>query len=291
MKTVILNLYKGWKKNSFLLKLFSILSTLLFCITIISSILISIYSDVNSLSLDFSYEGFENFLSIYSFPLKSFAGFLALFTIYVTLKRTYAAEKQIEIMSEQNRISNYFKYREEFVKHCQHSLYAKYYYQFVDSQSSNEEIFHPIFEYYFGSLTSFNNKIRDDVYRDVLAFSQLTSKLPDGDEKNFYSDLLVYQMTVNKSNSPQKKSYLAPSEIMTATYISKLELSNASKEIIYNDGFQTLLVFYFHSFILREVGAFAGVHVNHPFYLYYQLRKIKEKYNLRLPIEYITEAS
>lgn len=265
MKNKLFNFYKGWKKNSVILKLFSILSTLLFCISLISSILISINSDVASLNMAFSYEGFDNFLTIYSFPLKSFAGFLALFTIYVTLKRTYAAEKQIEIALEQNRISNYFKYRDEFVKHMEAGSFYKYYLFYVDEKGRPQEIFYSLFNYCYGSILDFDNKIKPGVINEIHSFFKEIRNTPDMEV--FNSKLTSVEILRNfytyfsKLIKPERDNFGYLTSELANLFIIK-ECANHK----YDDEEEELLLlemmgFYFRISLFEQIAEFAGLDI------------------------------
>ncbi len=265
MKTILFNFYKGWKKNSFILKLFSSLSTLLFFITIISSILISIYSDVNSLGLDLSYEGFDNFLTIYSFSLKSFAGFLALFTIYVTLKRTRAAEKQIEIMSEQNKLNNYFQFRNAFVMHFESSDFWKLIKKFHPRSMTPKEVFYKVFYQLYGSYTDFDPKFNKRV---LSQFNILRTLL---DNPNVASELFLFDSPekiygfMEEIGKSEYKGFILTnflSSVLSITYMAEVNLGDNLYYKEKGSELRQIIALYFDVLFLKELGIFASIELN-----------------------------
>lgn len=106
----IVSKLKGYFKSTVL---FRTISLFLMVVGIISAIFISISIELWTYRLNTSPEGFDSFLDIFDFPIKAFAGSLALFTIYITLRRMKVSEdqlqtsrEQIQLITEQNRISN-----------------------------------------------------------------------------------------------------------------------------------------------------------------------------------------
>lgn len=163
-----------WLNYPISLKTFSLASLLVFLISFFSWIVIFIKSI--HIPLDPSAEGLDEFLRLYSFPIKSFAGFLALITVFATIKRVIitdeqlkVASTQLQLVSEQNRLSNFFKYREEFVNHMTSSYFHKFYSKVHPSKSS-KELYYPYFYELYGSVKDFNATLNPNALTDISDF-------------------------------------------------------------------------------------------------------------------------
>lgn len=271
MKKRIIETFSQWKQNPIILRVFSGLGLLLFVISVLSTILITIFSKVTFLSWNLSHLGFENILDIYDFPLKSFAAFLALFTIYVTLKRTRAAEQQIELTNkqimlnvEQNRISNYFKYRDEFVKHFEVGNFHKYYRSYINEDTA-AGVYNPLFNKLYGSIRDFNHEIKAYILEDIqLLFSEANdftlikkkkTQLPN--EPHELIDFLY-----NKTNSWENNirfGYFNVTYQLALKFVHNAE--NIKEKVIEfgEDPLVDMMELYFNIQFLIELKVFAGI--------------------------------
>lgn len=112
----------NWKNLEFSLRSLYAFGAFLFLAAVIF-LLISI-NEAASLQFEFSSHGVSTLAQIFDAPIKSIGALLGIVTLYAALKRMKAndeqvkiANAQIKIASEQNRLSNYFKFRQEFVDH------------------------------------------------------------------------------------------------------------------------------------------------------------------------------
>lgn len=270
MKERVIRWYKIWKQNPFILKLFSGLSTILLFASIISAILITIFSEVTSYKLNFSYLGFENFLTIYSFPLKSFAAFLALFTIYVTLKRTKTAEQQIEIAVKQNRLNNFFTFRKEFVDHFKYGEYWKMINIFLPKEKTYEEVFLNIFHRLYGSYSDFSpdlisdannelNKLRDMVNNPYLEKTRLEFKT-DAEIEEFIMFVKDFKYSSSKISD-------VITSVVSINYLVKLKIDSNDYYKKYGADIITIVNLYFDCYFLNELNTFLYLNVNKILYL------------------------
>ncbi|ENP8434457.1 hypothetical protein ACEI31_000006 [Vibrio parahaemolyticus] len=83
------------------------------------SLSIAITISLNSnLMWDWSFIGWNNFISYFQVPLGIMALLIPLGAIYATNHRSKQTLEQIRLTSEQNNFSNYYKHIEEFEKYC-----------------------------------------------------------------------------------------------------------------------------------------------------------------------------
>jgi hypothetical protein len=88
-------------------------SIVLFAISIVSTVFIIIAEFPLKLSLN--PQGFENFFSYFSFPMKALTATLATFAVWLTLERLLQTEKQTYAIMDNNQFNNYTKHQQEFV--------------------------------------------------------------------------------------------------------------------------------------------------------------------------------
>ena len=105
----------NYEKKLTSLKSFWFSSFFFLGIALISSVLIVINT---SLDWKFDAEGFNTFLSTLSFPLKFIAGYAAAVGFISLNHKAEQTKRQIELTEENQKFINYFKHRDEFVKHC-----------------------------------------------------------------------------------------------------------------------------------------------------------------------------
>lgn len=251
--------------------LFRTISLFLMVVGIISAIFISISIELWTYRLNTSPEGFDSFLDIFDFPIKAFAGSLALFTIYVTLRRMKTSEEQlkttrvqISLITEQNRISNYFKYREEFTKHFEAGLIHKFYRKFVDDKAIAQELYYPLFQYFYGTLKDFTGEIKPAVRNEVEMFYKTYIQVPlitkidapsFGERlRIFFGALTVVDVTADLLNN-----------FITHELAEKFVYGETPIRL-YNDGentfdFIALFEVYFKHHVLASLSAFNGIEI------------------------------
>lgn len=105
----------NYEKKITSLKSFWISSSFFLVATLLSSILIIINTP---LSWSFDADGFNGFLSTFSFPLKLIAGYLAVVGFISLNHRSEQTSRQISLTEENQKFTNYFKHREEFAVYC-----------------------------------------------------------------------------------------------------------------------------------------------------------------------------
>lgn len=199
--------YNRVRSYIFSIQLFDGLSILIFLIAVLSFLWI-LFFESWQYNWDGSGKGFETFVSIYSFPIKSFGVFLALITLIYAIKRANTtegqlktAEAQLTAVIEQNRLSNYFKFREEFVKHFVH-LDISNFIECINNNTNStiENIYFKLFHKLYGSYNNFNENMLEDVRQSIDGFyenvyaSSLNRKIipkPDTDVEELLSDFEV----------------------------------------------------------------------------------------------------
>ena len=77
----------------------------------------TIFINQPTIKLQFDKNGYENFYAIYSFPIKMAVATFAIMATWLTLRRMIQTERQLEIISDNNRFNNYYKHIEEFLKY------------------------------------------------------------------------------------------------------------------------------------------------------------------------------
>lgn len=160
--------YNYWKQLNTGLKI--LLST---AACILSFAIIFFFISFNeAIRLNFSptTEGVKNLTTVFDIPIKSFGAFLGIVTLFVAIKRMIANDQQVKIAYEQNRLSNYFKFRDEFAKHFVHSKTLKYARISTQSPIPAEEIFLPLFNQLYGSYKKFSTDVLDEVKVDLEIF-------------------------------------------------------------------------------------------------------------------------
>lgn len=72
---------------------------------------------ISRIYIDFSSQGWNDFLDNYSPQLKIAGVGLALFALWMTTERMRQTQDQIKAITDNNRFNNFFKHREEFIKY------------------------------------------------------------------------------------------------------------------------------------------------------------------------------
>lgn len=270
MRKRFLDLLKKYKQTFSILVLFKALCIVLLLLSLISALLITIFSGVLISSWNLSNSSFENLLNIYSFPVKSFAAFLALLTIYVTLKRMKATEQQIELTQkqiqinlEQNRISNYFKYRDEFVKHFESGRFHKFYRGYLNEENNVEGIYYPIFNFFYGSIKEFDHNIKDNLLVDIQLLYDDANKFTlfrRNDTRRDINTLIKYfHDTTNSWESIIRSSYFDITFRMATAFVNSNEKIKEYVEELGDGPFIEMMGLYFNILLLNELKAFAGI--------------------------------
>lgn len=103
--------------KSFLsLKIVWIMVSILLAISISSASVIVVNSDLKS---DFSYSGFNYFISVFKFPLAITALIIPIVALLAANHRSEQTKEQIRVTNSQNVFSNYYKHIEEFTKYLE----------------------------------------------------------------------------------------------------------------------------------------------------------------------------
>lgn len=237
--------------------LFKTISIILLFVGIISGIIIFCCTKLWSFPPDLTYEGFEFFLDIFDFPIKALAGALALFTIHVTLRR-------MKLSEEQNRISNYFKFREEFTKHFEAGLIHKFYRKFVDDKAVAQELYYPLFQYFYGTLKDFTGEIKPTVRDEVEMFYKTYIQVP-----------LITKIDAPSFGERLSIFFGALTEVdLTADLLNNFITHELAVKFVYgetpirlyNDGannfdFIALFEVYFKQHLLASLSAFNGIEI------------------------------
>ena len=164
-------------KHKFLILAF-ITPIILFTISLIT---FSILAIQGNLLPELSPDGFNKFLDYYDFPLKVFAAFLITMTLSIAIYRSIQTEKLIRVNTEQNRVSNYYKFKEELLTHFENSQLSRYF----EKGESFKRIIKPRIDELFGSFTTFGE---DRIIRVVSNLEEALIVLQDSFiNHNFYS--------------------------------------------------------------------------------------------------------
>ncbi|MGC9401350.1 hypothetical protein ACP43V_02790 [Vibrio genomosp. F10 str. 9ZC157] len=103
--------------KSFLsLKIVWVMVSILLAMSISSASVILVHSDLES---DFSYSGFNYFISVFKFPLAIAALIIPIVALLAANHRSEQTKEQIRVTNSQNVFSNYYKHIEEFTKYLE----------------------------------------------------------------------------------------------------------------------------------------------------------------------------
>lgn len=86
-------------------------------VTAFTCMAIIIYT--SELHLDLTYKGFNNFVEIFKVPISIFALNIPLVAILAAFHKSEQTRVQIRLSESQNVFANYYKHREEFIKHIE----------------------------------------------------------------------------------------------------------------------------------------------------------------------------
>jgi hypothetical protein len=148
-------------------KIFLAISIALLFVSIGSVVSVIIVEFPMKLSL--TSQGFENFVSYFSFSIKALTATLATFAIWLTLERLSQTERQIEAIMDNNKFNNYSKHQQEFIDYLKEtSLFA--------TLNKAEEVsprvyIAPLYKvYYAENYVDFRPHMKDSVKRDIEVF-------------------------------------------------------------------------------------------------------------------------
>lgn len=220
----------NWKSLEFSLRSLYVFGILLFIAAFIF-LLISI-NEAASLRFEFSTLGVSMLTQIFEAPIKSFGALLGIVTLYAALKRMKAndeqvkiANKQIELVSEQNRISNYFKFRDEFIAHFKkHSYTCRFIRKFVDKNFVEETLLFHAYEIIFGTITSFTAKMQLEMKRQLQEY--LTHA-----ERNFLNQGLISIEASNLNSVREAINHLYETKIELMGDISPILVESSRHKI------------------------------------------------------------
>lgn len=151
----------NYEKKITSLKSFWISSFFFLVATLLSSVLIIVNTP---LSWSFDADGFNGFLSTFSFPLKLIAGYLAVVGFISLNHRSEQTSRQIALTEENQKFTNYFKHREEFVVHCAEYQGGLQPIPISDARKYHGQLFPNVRDGDFG----FNQNIVEHVYSEFL---------------------------------------------------------------------------------------------------------------------------
>jgi len=140
-------------------------------IAIIISFILIIANSKNS--FDFSSNGFNTFLEIFKFPLTLSAALLATLTLTYTIERMRQFERQLKMLSRNNRFNNYYRLNEEFSKYFDNqelfSLYKKAFPNNSVFEISNH--IQRLYKYFYGDKPKlFTTKILENELKNINNF-------------------------------------------------------------------------------------------------------------------------
>lgn len=168
------NAWVNFTNYSYSLKLLMVLVILSIPALIITFLISLVDSFKYNLSL--TPNGVKIIFGLYDAPIKIFAALIGLVTVFTAIKRMQAndkqvaiAEKQMTVVLEQNRLSNFFKYREEFVNHMVTTSFHRYY-SIARSTTDPSELYYPLFYNLYGTSKEFNSIIKEDIARMLHDF-------------------------------------------------------------------------------------------------------------------------
>lgn len=220
----------------------------------------------------FTNHGFTNLFDSYgvTFTILGFAAFL--FTLWLTLERMEQTErrlttseklykqtqKQIDVMSDNNKFNNFFKHREEFLKYFIQKKYIKSI--AIDADTSPEGMLIQFYDFFFyKSYNDFKPSINDDVLARTYKFiehigsSELNKKEKDFCEIN--NDEIEKLFKILDFRSPSISLYIN----------KKINLKNPySKDLNGNliqpqkDKFGKISMIYFTYYISKDILLFSS---------------------------------
>ncbi len=159
--------------------------------TVVTSLFIhGVIAWTSNLELNLTYEGFNNFLKFFQFPIGVLGLNIPLIALYGANHRSEQTKKQISINAEQNHFSNKFKHLEEFEKYNKkyndflnpdvedNKTETKKYFAYIEEKNAREA-----YSKIFGESPNQNFEIQKsiplDIEKAIDAFygclSQLTS--------------------------------------------------------------------------------------------------------------------
>ena len=153
-------------------KLFLVASIALFLLSLVSAI--SIIITEYPLKLSLNNQGFANFVTYFSFTIKSLTATLATFAIWLTLERLSQTERQIDAMMDNNKFNNYTTHRQEFINHLKESSLFEY--MSIAEKVSPHVFITPLYQTYYSESyldfrpymkVSIKNKI-DTFYNKII---------------------------------------------------------------------------------------------------------------------------
>lgn len=164
---------KGLKIIRYLVALLALITTIVILIQLIGNIKSSIL---------LSTDGVNNLLTYYEPSIKFLTALIAVTAVWMTLerlaqtdKRLMQAERQMDLVSENNRFNNYLNHKKEFIEHFQNNIILQNYGKknAVIFKSSLLELYSWI---YYGSYNNFRPTLNERFQNQVGIFFKNANK-------------------------------------------------------------------------------------------------------------------
>lgn len=137
----------------------------------------------------FNSEGMNNLLTYYSVSIKFFTALFALIAIWVTLerlsqtdRRLVQAEKQMDLISDNNRFNNFSVHKKEFITTFKKKDYIKEYEKKINA--SSDSILTLIYgEVYYSTYNNFEPRINSDFKKKMMNIANKSNEFVTNNQK------------------------------------------------------------------------------------------------------------
>ena len=182
-----------------------VISVILFSIGTIAAI--NIYITLSPVKFSWDSEGFSNFFTWFDFSIKFYAASIALLTLAITSMRAFQFDKNIELLSDNNKFNNFYKHRDEFINFTKDFTFFQLYQRSPDQV--NQLLILPFYdEYFYKKYNDFEPSLNDDAIDEIEKFYNAFEALQieNKDLSNLEIELLE---KVNKTINPRVDDYLS----------------------------------------------------------------------------------
>lgn len=117
----------------------------------------------------FNHQGFENFITYFTFPLKALTAAFATFAIWLTLERMNQTERQINAIADNNKFNNYNKQMQDFLDYMKDTPLFTAIYE-ID-KTPHRGIIVPLYKiYYAETYETFRPRVKENVKNAIDKF-------------------------------------------------------------------------------------------------------------------------
>lgn len=191
-------------KKEWFLPLLRVTNKIFFAVTIL--VLIFQIIDNSKYPMLINSEDISNFLNYYSISIKFFTALLALIVVRVTLERLaqtdtrlLQAERQMRIISENNKYNNFIVHKKQFINDFHKKDYIKKYEE--KNSTSADAILTLIYgDIYYNTFNEFEPKINSDFKNKLFAVANKANELvlKNGDKELYEYSIADIQPITNQ---------------------------------------------------------------------------------------------